>query len=149
MPRPPKPGGAVFEPRSYTDNRKKFGLTSSRLTTGPITSPQQAAAELQHSLSNKIREHLIDIGGDMKSFCAARELPLGLSYERFYRIANGSTMMALTDLMFWTRVIPHFSDHITATMLRLQDSEKDLASEDDIPQTTVLDRQGSVLPDEK
>jgi len=47
MPRPPKSGGAVFVPRSFAENRKKFGHTSTRLTSAPIESPHQTAAELQ------------------------------------------------------------------------------------------------------
>jgi hypothetical protein len=65
MPRSPKPGGVVIEPRTYTDNGKKFGNTSSRLKAGPIITPQQAASELQHALSNKVREHLLDLGLDL------------------------------------------------------------------------------------
>lgn len=123
MPRPPKPGGAVFEPRSFTDNPKKFGNTSSRLTAGPIDTPQQAAAELQHALSNKIREHLLDVGLDLKSFCAERTLPAGLSFERFYRISNGTTMMALTDLTFWAGEIPDFAVTIHNTVSKVTAEE--------------------------
>lgn len=109
----------MFEPRSFTDKPKKFGNTSSRLTAGPIDTPQQAAAELQHALSNKIREHLLDLGLDLKSFCAERTLPDGLSFERFYRISNGTTMMGLTDLMFWARAIPDFADDIHRTVSKV------------------------------
>jgi hypothetical protein len=119
MPRSPKTGGAVIEPRSFTTNRKKFGATSSRLAAGPIDSPQQGAAELQHALVNKIREHLLDVGIDLKSFCAARSLPAGLNYEHFYRNRNGTTMMGLTDVMFWSAEIPGFAEalhHTIATM---------------------------------
>ena len=45
----------------------------------------------------------------MKAFCEQRTLPDGLSYERFYRISNGTTMMGMTDIMFWASVIPGFA----------------------------------------
>jgi hypothetical protein len=116
MGRPPKPGGSVIEPRRYTDVPKKFGQTSSRLTKGRIDSAQQGAAELQHALVNRIREHLLDSGMDLRAYCAATELPSGLSYERLYRISTGAGMMGLTDLMFWAARVPGFADIARRTM---------------------------------
>jgi hypothetical protein len=116
MGRPPKPGGAVIEPRSYTDVPKKFGLTTSRLAAGAVDSPQQHAAELQHALVNKIREHLLDRGMDLKAYCDATKLPSGLSYDRFYRISTGAGMMGLTDLMYWSGVIPDFAETAACVM---------------------------------
>ncbi len=110
MGRSPKPGGAVIEPRSYTDKPKKFGQTSSRLTTGVIASPQQAAAELQHALVNRIREHLLDEGLDLRGYCKVTALPSGLTAERFYRLSTGEGMMGFTDLMYWASVIPDFAE---------------------------------------
>jgi hypothetical protein len=104
--RPPKPGGAVFEPRSLATNRKKFGNSSSRLTSTNVESPQQAAAEVQHAIANRIREYLLDQNSDLKSYCANATLPTGLNYERFQRINRGETMITLTDLMYWAHVIP-------------------------------------------
>ena len=109
MPAKPKRGGAVIEPRSYTSNPKKFAHTGSRLQDGPIDTPQHAAAELQHLLCNSIREHLLDTDTTLKAHCDAVELPEGLSYERLYRMSNGTTMMNLTDLMYWVTVIPDFA----------------------------------------
>ena len=109
MPAKPKRGGAVIEPRSYTSNPKKFAHTGSRLQDGPIDTPQHAAAELQHLLCNRIREHLLDTDTTLKAYCDAVELPEGLSYERLYRMGNGTTMMNLTDLMYWMTVIPDFA----------------------------------------
>lgn len=116
MPRPPKPGGAVIEPRSFTQTRAKFGRTASRLQPGVITSPQHGAAELQHALANAIREHLLDSGLDLKSFSEATDLPAGLSYDRFQRINRGETMMTLTDLAFWAARIPRLRDVLDATL---------------------------------
>ncbi|QYF74871.1 hypothetical protein [Cryobacterium sp. PAMC25264] len=115
MPRPPKPGGAVFEPRSAASH-KKFGRSSSRLTSGAIESPQQAAAELQHAITNRIREYLLDQDTDLKAYCEATELPLGLNYGRFQRINRGETMMTLTDLMYWVDQIPGLATYIADTM---------------------------------
>jgi len=119
MPRPPKVGGAVIEPRSFTDNPKKFGMTSSRLTPGPVMSPQQGAAELQHALSNKVREHLLDIGMDLRAFCESTEMPAGLSYERLYRSGNGTTMVGLTDIVFWSAHIPGLVDLLSETLRKV------------------------------
>jgi len=122
MPRPPKPGGPTIEPRSFTDNPKKFGATSSRLAPGPVVSPHQGAAEIQHALSNKIREQLLDRGLDLKTFCAETPLPAGLTYERFYRISNGTQMMGLTDLAFWATQIPDFTDVLHVAVTRAVDA---------------------------
>ena len=116
MPRPPKPGGAVFEPRSLATNRKKFGNSSSRLTSINVESPQQAAAEVQHAIANRIREYLLDQNADLKSYCARATLPAGLNYERFQRINRGETMITLTDLMYWANVIPGLVTFVGATM---------------------------------
>ncbi|WP_148040165.1 hypothetical protein [Cryobacterium tepidiphilum] len=105
MPRPPKPGGAVFVPRSYASNRKKFGNSSTRLGA-EVSSPQQAAAELQHAIANKVREYVLDHHSDLKAYCDKEHLPAGLSYERLQRIMRGETMMTFTDLMYWGRRIP-------------------------------------------
>ena len=99
----------MIEPRSYTSNPRKFAHTGSRLRDGPIETPQHGAAELQHVLCNRIREYFLDTDTTLKAFCDQRELPEGLSYERLYRISNGTTMMGLTDLMFWATVIPDFT----------------------------------------
>lgn len=119
MPASPKRGGAVIEPRSYTTNFRKFGNTSGRLTQGPVVTPQQGAAEVQHALCNRIREYLLDEAVTLKAFCEKTELPEGLSYERLYRISNGTTMMGLTDIMFWTTIIPDFADTLTWAVNRL------------------------------
>ncbi|MCU1543322.1 MAG: hypothetical protein JWM50_1187 [Microbacteriaceae bacterium] len=127
MPRPPRPGGVTIEPRTFTDNPKKFGATSSRLAAGPVETPQQGAAELQHAVSNVVREHLLDLGLDLKSFCAETELPAGVTFERFYRISNGTQMMGLTDLMFWADRIPDFGAAVHAAIDRTVDEGRDTA----------------------
>jgi hypothetical protein len=121
MPRQPRPGGVTIEPRTFTDNPKKFGATSSRLAVSPVETPQQGAAELQHAVSNVVREHLLDLGLNLKSFCAENELPEGLRYERFYRISNGTQMMGLTDLMFWADRIPGFGAAVHTAIDRVVD----------------------------
>ena len=115
MPRPPKGGGAVFVPRALADNRKKFGRSSTRLIAGRLESPQQQAAELQHAIANRIRDHLLDQNTDLNAYCA-EGLPVGLSYDRFQRILRGETMMAITDVMFWAGQIPDLADFIGSTI---------------------------------
>jgi len=119
MPRSPKPGGVIVEPRWFTDNPKKFGNTGTRLQPGAPQSPQHAAAELQHVITNAIREYLLDHDQSLKSFCETTSLPAGLTLERFYRISNGTTMMGLTDIMFWAAYIPGLTDTLHETMNRL------------------------------
>ena len=82
-------------------------------------SPQQGAAELQHALSNKVREHLLDIGMDLRAFCASTEMPAGLSYERLYRSGNGTTMLGLTDIVFWSAHIPGLVDLLSETLRKV------------------------------
>lgn len=119
VPASPKPGGAVIEPRSYTSNPRKFAHTGGRLREGSIGTPQHGAAELQHVLCNRIREYFLDTDTTLKAFCDERELPVGLSYERLYRISNGTTMMGFTDLMFWSAVIPDFTTLVSTSLTTL------------------------------
>jgi hypothetical protein len=123
MPRAPKPGGAIFEPRTFAENRKKFGHTGSRLITGEVQSPHQGAAELQHAMANRIREYLLDENTDLKRFCETNQLPPGLTYERFQRINRGETMMTLTDVMFWAAEIPEFYRLMGKTMFSLVNTD--------------------------
>ena len=125
MPRPPKPDGAVFEPRAFAENRRKFGRSGSRLLSHNVGSPQEGAAELQHAVTNRIREHLLDVNTDLKTFCEKAELVRGLSYERFQRINRGETMMTLTDLMFWATVIPRFAEFVGKAVYKLSDASDD------------------------
>jgi len=110
-------------------NKKKFGNSTSRLTTRVIDSPQQEAAELQHALANKIREFLLDQDTDLKRFttplpnATSDSLPDGLTYDRFQRILRGATMITTTDLMFWAGVVPGFSEFMAETMQALLSAE--------------------------
>ena len=122
MPHSPKPGGAIFEPRSLLENKKRFGRSTSRLFP-TIDSPQQAAAELQHAIANRIREHLLDQASSLQKICAATPPPTGLSYDRFQRINRGETMLTLTDLMFWAAQIPDFPRFLAGTVQRLTVTE--------------------------
>lgn len=131
MPRPPKLGGAVFEPRSLSGSRKKFGRSRDRLTAGDVESPQQAAAELQHAIANTIREYMLDQNMDLKTYCDTVDLPRGLTYERFQRINRGETMITLTDIMFWAGKIPGLAAFIGHTIASI---------------TTPPDRAGSPGP---
>lgn len=124
MPRPPKDGGAVFVPRSLADNRKKFGRSSTRLIAGRLESPQQQAAELQHAIANRIRDHLLDQNTDLNAFCA-EGLPVGLSYDRFQRILRGETMITITDVMFWAGQIPNLAELIATTIRLLAAENRD------------------------
>ena len=125
MPRAPKPGGAVFEPRSLADNRKKFGHTISLLLPHEVRTPHEGAAELQHAIANRIREYLLDKNTDLKSFCENTELAPGLTYERFQRINRGETMMTLTDLMFWATVSPEVPEFVVRVVRKRSDAGDD------------------------
>ena len=123
MPRSPKPGGAVFVPHSLADNRKKFGKSTSRLTTGEIATPQQEAAEVQHAIANRIREYLLDQNTDLLKYCSETPLPRGLSYDRFQRILRGETMMTLTDLLFWVGQVPDLAEFAHTSIRRTLDAD--------------------------
>lgn len=103
-------------PRSFADNRKKFGRTGTRLTAGPVDSPHQSAAELQHAIANRVREYLLDENTTLRAYCENRPLAAGLTNDRFERIMRGETMITLTDLMFWAAEIPDFSNFMGATV---------------------------------
>jgi hypothetical protein len=55
-----------------------------------------------------------------------------MSYERFYRISNGTTMMTLTDLMFWAGKIPEFAEFVHDTVAKIT-----LAQQTEAPDTTT------------
>ena len=131
MPRPPKPGGAVFVPRSFVANPKKFGRSGTRLAGNDvIASPHQGAAELQHAIANRVREYLLDENTTLRAYCERNRLAAGLTHERFERILRGETMLTLTDLMFWATEIPDFADFIGTTLSALVAGASDVHSED-------------------
>jgi hypothetical protein len=132
----PKQGGAIFEPRSLLDNKKKFGRSGSRLFP-EIQSPQQGAAELQHAITNKVREYLLDEATNLQKFCHDTSLPVGLTYDRFQRMNRGETMMTLTDLMFWATQIPDFARFLGGTVHRLNMPSPDAKSPSVTPQTST------------
>lgn len=129
MPRQPKDGGAVFVPRSFAESSRAFGSTSSWLTSHPISAPQQEAAELQHAITNKVREYLLEQNTDLAKFCRTPDgadeqtLPKGLSYDRFQRIMRGETMLTLTDLMYWASTIPGLAEFIGVKIADIVDAE--------------------------
>jgi hypothetical protein len=122
VPRSPKPGGAVIEPRSYATVTGKFGKTTTLLADAPIETAQRAAAELQHAIANHIREFLIDKATTLRSFCAAIEMPAGVTYERLYRINAGVSMITMTDLAFWSAHVADLPEFVAVAMRRLRPS---------------------------
>jgi len=122
MPRSPKPGGAVIEPRSYATVDGKFGKTTTPLKDAPIDSAQRAAAELQHAISNHIREFLIDQATSLRNFCATNDMPTGVTYERLYRINAGASMLTMTDLAFWNGHMKDLPEFVAESMRRLRSS---------------------------
>lgn len=129
MPRQPLDGGAVFVPRSFAESSRAFGSTSSWLTSHPISAPQQEAAELQHAITNKMREYLLEQNTDLAKFCRTPDgaddqtLPKGLSYDRFQRIMRGETMLTLTDLMYWASTIPQLAEFIGTKIADIVEAE--------------------------
>lgn len=122
MPRSPKPGGAVIEPRSFAIVAGKFGKTSTRLEDVPIDTAQRAAAELQHAISNHVREFLIDQATSLRRFCTAVDMPSGVTYERLYRINAGASMLTMTDLAFWNAHVTDMPEFVAEAMRRLRPS---------------------------
>lgn len=119
MPRLPTPGGAVFSPRTFAANPRKFGNSSARLSDAEVETPQRAAAELQHAIVNRIRECLLDDNHSLRSLATEDILPRGISYDRLQRIARGETMLTLTDLMFWAQRYPELAAFIGETIAAL------------------------------
>jgi hypothetical protein len=102
MPKKPKPGGYVFEPRARMQVPKSFGKAGSPFAAVGESDSQLAAAQFQHLVANTIRECVIRKSGTLRSFLEWAEFPAEMTYDRVSRIQRGETMMTLTDLLVWS-----------------------------------------------
>jgi hypothetical protein len=104
MPRRPKDGGFVFEPRAVVKLPGAFGKSSTPLEPEGVPDARFQAAQLQHVVANTVRECLLARRLSLKKFVAESSLPGWSSYDRLSRIQRGETMMMLADLQMWAEV---------------------------------------------
>ena len=101
-----KPGGFKYEPRLIVSNSKEFGKSSLNVLPAAGIEPEDPrflAANLQHRISNAIREETLRTGANLQSLLEgfALESP-GMSYDRVVRIQRGETLMQLADVLAWS-----------------------------------------------
>jgi len=101
MPKKPKPGGSVFEPRSRLSPAGGFGKVSIPLAPVGEQDAQFDAAQFQHLISNAVRECVLAQHDSLRSFVETLKAEPTMSYERLSRILRGETMMTMTDLLIW------------------------------------------------
>lgn len=106
MPKKPKPGGHVFEPRSRMQVPRSFGKMGTACTAVGEPDAQLAAAQFQHLIANAIRECVTRQSGTLRLFLAGAEFPPEMTYDRVSRILRGETMMTITDLLIWSAAFP-------------------------------------------
>lgn len=97
--------GFKFEPRQLAANPKSFGRMSGRLVPADgvdDADPRFRGAQLQHAVSNAIREELLAHGYGLADYLEQlRPAAPGMSYDRVIRIQRGETLMQLADLTMW------------------------------------------------
>ncbi|TFD66078.1 hypothetical protein [Cryobacterium sp. Hh38] len=106
MPKKPKPGGHVFEPRARMQVPKSFGKMGIACAAVGKSDAQLAAAQFQHLVANTIRECITRRSGTLRLFLEGAEFPVEMTYDRVSRILRGETMMTITDLLIWTAAFP-------------------------------------------
>jgi hypothetical protein len=106
MPKKPKPGGYVFEPRARMQVPKSFGKTGIACASVGESDAQLAAAQFQHLVANAIRECVMRRSGTLRLFLEGAKFPQEMTYDRVSRILRGETMMTVTDLLIWTAAFP-------------------------------------------
>lgn len=104
----PASGPFVFEPRSLVREWKQFGRSSGPLEPDEGVDPgdlRLRTAQLQHKVSNAVREALLREGITLKAFAENVQSP-GMSHDRLARIQRGKTLMQLADLVNWAGRFP-------------------------------------------
>jgi len=126
--REPASEGFTFTPRSLAASPRQFGKTGADLKPIDGVNPEDPkfrAAQLQHRVSNAIREALLDrrlslqryldslarasVAGEGQQPEASTQAdaglgpirPPGMSYDRTVRILRGETLMQLADVVHW------------------------------------------------
>jgi hypothetical protein len=75
MPKKPKPGGFVFEPRAVVKLPGSFGKSSTPLEPSGASDLQFQAAQLQHAVANTVRECLLARRRSLKNFVEDSDFP--------------------------------------------------------------------------
>jgi hypothetical protein len=104
MPKKPKPGGSVFEPRAQMASPGSFGKVGIALEPADRADAQFDAAQFQHLLANEVRQRVLVKYGTLSAFLASSEMPPIMTYDRVSRILRGESMMTITDLLVWTKL---------------------------------------------
>jgi len=113
----PAATATTFEPRTLSLVRKQFGKVGARLQPAEHVDPlgpRFIAAQLQHRISNALREALIGEGTNLETYASnqTRSVP-GMSYDRLVRVLRGETLMQLADLVTWAQQF----DNVRALLL--------------------------------
>jgi len=97
----------TFAPNSLAAVRRQFGKSAANLVAADEVDTLGArfqAAQLQHQISNTVREALLSSGTTLDAYAAKyRDAIPGMSYDRLVRILRGETQMQLADVVTWTQ----------------------------------------------
>ena len=97
----------TFLPRELGAVRKQFGKAASDLVPArdvDPSGPRFQAAQLQHRISNAVREALLAQGKTLDEFAGEQNDTVpGMSYDRLVRVLRGETLMQIADLMTWAQ----------------------------------------------
>lgn len=113
--------GFAFVPRSLVAQPKAFGAASGLLEPAQgvdVTSERYRAAMLQHVMVVAVKGELLKSDGITPAAFVARLEGRGLGEDRVRRIFRGETMAQLTDLMFWSALLPAVGAAISEFMTR-------------------------------
>ena len=97
----------TFVPRELGSVRKQFGKSGADVTPAAGVDPDGPrflAAQLQHRISNAVREALLARGSNLEQFAAKQKVAVpGMSYDRLVRVLRGETTMQIADLVSFAR----------------------------------------------
>lgn len=97
----------TFAPNSLAAVRRQFGKSAANLVAADQVDAlgvRFQAAQLQHQISNAVRESILSSGTTLDAYAAKhRDATPGMSYDRLVRILRGETQMQLADVVAWAR----------------------------------------------
>jgi hypothetical protein len=97
---------ATFAPRELAAVHKQFGKVAIDLVAADHVDSRGSrfnAAQLQHRISNAVREALLSSGISLEKYAEQhKESVPGMSYDRLVRVLRGETQMQLADLVTWS-----------------------------------------------
>jgi hypothetical protein len=97
----------TFRPNSLAAVRRQFGKSATSLVAAANVDTRGArfqAAQLQHQISNAVREALLAMGTNLETYSSMhRDAIPGMSYDRLVRVLRGETQMQLADIVTWAQ----------------------------------------------